>query len=310
MGGAVAVTHLVVLDSLYDDIDLETKTASGRGVGVSAWDGTTDALADADCVVHVRTTIDSELIAAMPHCRVIGRFGTGLDTVDLEAAARAGIRVIGVRDYCIPELPAHTLALGLGLQRRLPEVAGVRGSWADVARDTPLHRGRCAVVVGLGAVGRRLVAALQALGYEVLAVTRSAELAALVGLEPTRVERALAAADLLFLQTSLDDETRGFLNSERIDSLKPGVIVVNTARLGLLDEADVAAALRSGRIGGLALDAILPADSPLADFSDDPRVLISPHVGWYSEESAAELRRRAVLATIDALTTQEGTLTV
>jgi D-3-phosphoglycerate dehydrogenase len=287
---------VLVLDSLFDTLDVETDAAAELGGVVEAWGGEPERLATAEVVAHVRTPVDSELIAAMRACRVISRFGTGLDTVDLDAAADAGISVVGVRDYCLPELTSQTLMLAFALLRRLGETVGrVDATWATVARDTPLRRGARAAVVGYGSVGRRVAAALGALEFSVQVVTRHAvDDAVSAGFPVSSLERALTEAEIVFLTCALTAETRGLIDAETLPLLRPGAILVNTARLGLVDEDAVADALDAGTLGGLALDAALPADSPLRRFARDPRVLLTPHVGWYSEESAAELRRRAI----------------
>jgi D-3-phosphoglycerate dehydrogenase len=287
---------VVVLDSLFESLELEREAAASAGAVVESWDGVPATLAAADVVAHVRTRVDADLIRAMPKCRVIARFGTGLDTVDLDAAAAAGIKVLGVRDYCLPELSTQTLMIGFSLLRRLTETAGrVDLSWSDVAARTPLERREDVAVVGFGSVGRRVANALIALGYRVTVVTRhgAAEAAAL-GADVAPLDEALARAELVFLHAALTDETKGLIDDERLALLRPGAILVNTARLGLLDEAAVVAALEQKRLGGLGLDAYLPTGSLLRRFAHDPRVLITPHLGWYSETSAAELRRRTI----------------
>jgi phosphoglycerate dehydrogenase-like enzyme len=297
-----APVKVVVLDSLFESLDVETLSAAERGASLERWDGTTGALADADVVAHVRTAIGPELIAAMPRCRVITRFGTGRDTVDVPAAEAAGIRIVTVRDYCIPELPAQTLALALTLARRLGETAGrLDLSWQQVASETPIVRYACAAVVGIGAVGRRVAAALAALGYEIVAVTQHArEEVDRNGWRLATLEEALAAADIIFLHVALDDSTRGMIDARRLELVRPGAILVNTARLGLIDQAAVVAALESGRLGGLALDAKLEPESPLRRFAHDPRVVITPHIGWHSRESAAILRAAAIADALEA----------
>jgi D-3-phosphoglycerate dehydrogenase / 2-oxoglutarate reductase len=294
------VTAIVVLDSLFSDLEVEAGAAAAHGATVSQWDGDPASLAAAEVVLHVRTVVDAALIAAMPRCRAIGRFGTGLDTVDVAAAQAAGIPVVGVRDYCVPELPTHTLALAFALQRRLFDVAGTDIGWDGLADRTTLRRRDRAVVVGLGAVGARVAAALAALGYHVLGVSRTPGRAAEIGVAGADLDPALAQADLVFLHTALDDSTRAIINARRLAHMHRDAVLVNTARLGLLDEAAVADALREGRLGGLALDARLDPGSPLAEFRDDPRVVISPHVGWYSEDAARALRAGAVTAALDA----------
>ena len=119
----MSARSLLVLDGLFDDLDVETAVAAARGWSVRRWDGSEPQLLDAEVVLHVRTRVDRALIGRMPACRVVARFGTGLDTVDHAAAAERGIRVVGVRDYCIPELASLTLGLAFALDRR---VDGVR----------------------------------------------------------------------------------------------------------------------------------------------------------------------------------------
>src|SRR5262249_24075760 len=108
---------VLALDTLVDDTDIEEATAAAEGWRFERWEGSRRELAGADAIVHVVTRVDPALLSQLEHCRVVGRFGTGLDTVDLEASARAGMVVVGVRDYCTRELTAHTLALALSLLR-------------------------------------------------------------------------------------------------------------------------------------------------------------------------------------------------
>jgi D-3-phosphoglycerate dehydrogenase / 2-oxoglutarate reductase len=292
---------VIVLDSLYSDLALEEEAASAAGASLEAWDGDPDSLADADVVAHVRTRVDAALIAAMPRCRVIARFGTGLDTVDLEAAAAAGIAVRGVRDYCLPELASQTLAIGFCLLRRIRETAGLLdATWSEEAARHPLQRREDAAVVGFGSVGRRVAGALLALGYRVTVATEHApEEAAALGAEVAPLDAALRGADIVFLHAALTAATERLIDARRLASMRSGAILVDTARLGLVDEEAVAAALDDGRLGGLGLDASLPPGSPLRRFAGDPRVLITPHLGWYSETSAAELRRRTIAEALD-----------
>jgi D-3-phosphoglycerate dehydrogenase len=247
-------------------------------------------------VAHVRTRVDAALIGAMRRCRVIARFGTGLDTVDLPAAEAVGISVVGVRDYCLPELASHTLLLAFALLRRLSETTqALDASWDGVAGRTPIQRGEEAVVVGFGSVGRRVAEALIALGYHVTVVTAHASEEALAaGAAVALLDQALDRGELVFLTCALTDETRGLIDEHRLAAMRPGALLVDTARLALLDETAVAAALDAGTLGGLGLDASLPPSSPLRRFAGDARVLITPHIGWYSERSATELRRRTI----------------
>jgi D-3-phosphoglycerate dehydrogenase len=244
-------------------------------------------------------------MAAMRRCRVITRFGSGIDTVELNAARDAGIAVVTVRHYCTRELATHTLALAFSLVRRLAEIANrLDSSWDEVAAATPIHGYHRATVVGLGAIGRAVAGALIALGYEVRAVTRQDRSVALdLGARPVDLAEGFAAGDIVLLHTALDDTTAGLVDARSLELMPPEAILVDTARLRLLDEVAVAEALHDGHLGGLALDAIVEPSSPLHQFAGDPRVLITPHVGWYSEESATTLRRTAIADALTAFAT-------
>jgi D-3-phosphoglycerate dehydrogenase len=302
------MTKVVVLDSLFASLEVEEQAAREAGATLERWDGDPASLADADVVAHVRTRVGAELIAAMPRCRVISRFGSGSDTVDLRAASDAGITVVTVRDYCIRELATHTLALAFSLVRRLADTAHrVDASWDEIAAATPIRGYTRATVVGLGSVGKAVVAALVALGYEVRAVSRHARSHAVrLGAEAVELEEGFSAGELVFLHTALDQSTSRLVDATRLRLMPPGAILVDTARLGLLDEAAVAAALEAGRLGGLALDAVVPPSSPLARLLHDPRVLVTPHIGWYSQESATRLRRAGIADALAAVSSAPG----
>jgi D-3-phosphoglycerate dehydrogenase / 2-oxoglutarate reductase len=291
---------IVVLDSLFDSLDIEGEAAAAKGATIERWSGDPGSLGVADVVAHVRTPVDGALIASMKRCRVITRFGTGTDTVDLDAAEAAGITVVTVRDYCIPELCTHTLGLAFTLTRRLRETTdNLDASWRTVAATAPLSRHARAAVVGMGTIGSRIAAALKALDHEVVVVTGAADRAEVAGVPTVTLEDALEFADLVFLHCALDTRTRGLIDDRRLALLRPTSILIDTARVGLLDEEAVARALEQQRLGGLGLDGHLAADSPLRRLGDDPRLLVTPHVGWYSDQSATALRRAAILNALE-----------
>lgn len=296
---------LLVLDGLFDDLDVETAVAASRGWSVHRWDGSEAQLREAEVMVHVRTRVDRGLIDRMPACRVVARFGTGLDTVDHAAAAEKSIRVVGVRDYCIPELASLTLGLAFAIDRR---VDGVRtgmldpdDSWQTVASRVSIPGRTTATVIGLGSVGTAVTRALLAIGIAVRVVTRhGADAARAIGAAPVALSDGLAGAGFVFLHTALGAETQAMIDRQALARMSAGTILINTARLGLLDEAAVAGAMKAGDLGGLGLDARLGPESPLRGLLADPRMMITPHIGWYSARSARELRERTVRAAIDA----------
>jgi len=305
---------IVVLDGLFDDLDLEQKVAADRRWSVARWDGSDAMLRAAEVVVHVRTKIDRAMLDRLPACRVVGRFGTGLDTVDRTAAAERGLRVVGIRDYCIPELASHTLALAFALDRRVDAIRGGRlspdASWQEVAARQPMPGRTTGTVIGLGSIGKAVTRALLSLGIDVRVVTEhGADEARSLGASVATLEQGLAGAGFVFLHAALSAETAAMIGRERLARMSPDTILVNTARIGLMDEAAVAEALAGGKLAGLGLDAKLAADSPLRRYLGDERMLLTPHVGWYSERSARELRRRTIQESIDAYDVVDGVRT-
>jgi D-3-phosphoglycerate dehydrogenase len=264
------------------------------------------ALAGADAVLCMHAPIDRAVITALRRCRVIVRFGTGLDNIDVEAARAAGIAVFGVHDYCTEEVAAHTMALLLAwnrrilayhafvLDRRWNERSLTTGNWGC----GPLTRlsGQTLGILGFGHIGRAVAARARAFGMPVLAWTRNpdAAMAAALGVELSERDEVLRRSDYLSLHLPLTAETRGLIDAAAIEAMKPGAVLINTARGALADEAALVAGLRSSRLGGALLDvyeeAPLPVDHPLRGLDN---VILTPHVGFYSEEALLDLRRKA-----------------
>jgi len=306
----VSAKTILVLDSLFKDLDVERTAATARSWEIRRWDGSPAVLDEADAVVHVRTRVDRTLVDRLTRCRVIGRFGVGLDSVDQSAAASHGMAVVNVRDYCIPEMTAHTLALAFSLERRLNAWRNekwIDTDWQTFALERRVNGRTRATVIGLGSIGGAVASALRDLGYDVVTVTtRGRDTAERIGLPVVPLEAGLLTADFVFLHPALEPATVNLIDRRGLSLLPAAAILVNTARLGLIDQVAVAEALASERLGGLGLDARLEPDSPLRGFAGDPRVVITPHVGWYSERSARALRERAIMNTIDAYSTAAG----
>ena len=296
---------LVALDTLIDDTEVEGETAEGRGWHFARWDGSDDLLATADAVVHVTTRIDSDFISRLGKCRVIGRFGTGLDTVDLEAARGAGMTVVRVRDYCTPELTAHTLALALCLARLrgplVTKVTDAQPGWTGYRRQHPFRGDLTAQVVGYGTVGSSVAAALGALHIKTVVTTRhGAQEANDRGFDVVSLHDGLSVADLVLFHLDLSDQTRAIFGPEALRVVRPGALVINTARLQLTDEETLADGIERGVLGGIGLDARPGTSSPLWRVVGRPGVVITPHVGWYSEASLDRLGRATVENSIAA----------
>ena len=256
-------------------------------------------------IVRSQIKVDAGLIAAGTRLVVIGRAGVGVDNVDLEAATRAGITVVNAPTGNTIAAAEHTLALLYGLARRTaPADASLRrGEWKR-AQFTGLElRGRTLGIVGLGKIGQAIAARALAMEMTVVAVDPfvTAEQAANHGVELVNFDGMLARADVVTVHVPLTRSTRGLIGPEAIAKLKPGSIVLNVARGGVIDEAAVADALRSGQLGGAGIDVFEhepPTDSPLLDA---PNTLLTPHLGASTAEAQILVAEEVAAQVLDVL---------
>jgi D-3-phosphoglycerate dehydrogenase / 2-oxoglutarate reductase len=258
----------------------------------------------ADALIVQWAPVTAAVLAAAARCRFISRLGIGYDMVDVKAATRRGVAVANTPDYCVDEVAAHTLATAMWLVRGLGRFdAAVRdGQWAAAAAYPAAARPADTVigVVGLGRIGSQVAAQAKAVGFQVIGHDPYASPDG--GTPLTSLEDLLRSSHLVTLHASLTAETRHLIRAGTIELMRPGALLVNTCRGGLIDEDAVAAALRAGRLGGAALDVFqtepLPAASPLRSL---PNVLLSPHAAWYSQASLAVLPVRAAQQVVDFL---------
>lgn len=311
-GGIVVVT-----DHDFEDLSVEREvldgvadvTALADDVGVDPDEGAArDALRDADGVLNLRYELDADTIARMDDCRVIARYGVGVDNVDLEAATDRGICVTNVPGYCLEEVATHAVTLLLGLLRGLPQYREsiAAGGW-DREAAPPAHRlsTLTAGVVGFGAIGRTVAERLVPVVDEVVASDPfvGGEEMAGHGVEKVPFEELLARSDAVTVHSPLTDETRGLFDAGAFDRMRDRAVLVNVARGPIVDTDDLHAALEAGTVAGAGLD-VFPEEPPASDhpLRDHSSALVTPHVAWYSEESNAERRQRAAEAVRTALT--------
>ncbi len=253
-------------------------------------EGLRAAMADAEILWHVLTPATAAIIEAAPRLRLIQKIGVGVNTIDLEAAAARGIAVCNMPGTNTAAVAEMTLALMLACLRRLPQLdratrAG-RG-WALPAEEQDRYGelgGRIVGLVGMGAVPRRLAPVLEALGAEVVYANRSEhpEL-------PWRrlpLDRLLGAADIVSLHLPLVPETTRMIDEAALALMRPGAILINTARGGLVDEAALVAALTGGRLAAAGLDVFAeePVDARNPLLALDP-VVVAPHRAWLTQET-------------------------
>jgi D-3-phosphoglycerate dehydrogenase len=256
-------------------------------------------------VVRSQVKVDAELVAAGSRLVVIGRAGVGVDNVDLDAATRAGITVVNAPTGNTIAAAEHTLALLFGLARRLaPADASVRrGEWKRSAFTGVELRGKVLGIIGLGKIGQAL--ADRARGLEMTVIAHdpyvAAETAALHGVELVGLDDLLRRADVVSVHVPLTRQTRRLIDRRALALMKPGAFLLNVARGGIVDEAALAEALRSGHLGGAGIDVFEeepPVGSPLLDA---PNTLLTPHLGASTAEAQVAVAQEVALQILDVL---------
>jgi D-3-phosphoglycerate dehydrogenase len=253
---------------------------------------------DADAVLVTYAKLPGELLRQLTRCRAIGRFGLGVDNIDIPAAAALGITVTYVPDYCMQEVSDHAMALLLSLVRKVPLSNKLvqSGRW-EVPPIVPIHRlgGQVLGLVGFGNIPRALAPKAKAFGLRLVTHDpyAAADVLAKAGVEGVGFDQLLGMSDFVSIHAPLMPATRGLFNAEVFGKMKQGAFLLNTARGPLVDEDALIAALDSGRLGGAALDVVttepLGKDSKLLGRDN---VILTPHTAFYSVEALNELQTK------------------
>ncbi|MFH0795834.1 MAG: C-terminal binding protein [Candidatus Omnitrophota bacterium] len=259
-----------------------------------------DLVADADYVITQFAPVTGPVVNAMERCKVIVRYGIGVDNVDLVTAAKKGIPVCNVPDYCIDEVADHTLALILALTRKVvPNRENIKnGRWglAVPLEQMQVLKRTTVGVVAYGKIGREVALRLKGFKCPVLVFDPFVDSSVIErdGFIPATMEEVFTKSDLISLHCPSTAETKYLINAESIGKMKKGVLLVNTSRGTLVKTDDLIMALKSGQIGAVALDVTdpepIPADSPLLKMEN---VVIGSHIAWASITSVQTLRRSA-----------------
>jgi D-3-phosphoglycerate dehydrogenase len=253
---------------------------------------------DADAILVTYAKLPAELLRQLTRCKAIGRFGLGVDNIDVKAAAELGITVTYVPDYCMHEVSDHAMALLLAFARKIPlSNALVQGGRWEMPAVVPIHRlaGRVLGLVGFGNIPRALAPKAKAFGLRVVThdpyVSPDALVAA--GVEGVGFDRLLEISDFVSIHAPLLPATRGLFNADVFTKMKKGAVLINTARGPLVDEDALVAALDKGQLGGAALDVAttepLTKDSKLLGRDN---VILTPHTAFYSVEALVELQTK------------------
>jgi D-3-phosphoglycerate dehydrogenase len=269
-------------------------------------DNLCEILPDYDAlIVRSQVQVDAGLIAAGTRLVVIGRAGVGVDNVDLDAATRAGIMVVNAPTGNTIAAAEHTLALLYGVARRTAaaDASVRRGEWKRAQFTGQELRGKTLGIIGLGKIGQAIAIRAIAMEMDVLAVDPylTAEQAANHGAELVGFDELLGRSDVVSVHVPLTRATRGLIGREAIAKLKPGAIVLNVARGGVVDEAALAAGLESGQVGAAGVDVFEhepPADSPLLTA---PNTLLTPHLGASTAEAQILVAEEVAAQVLDVL---------
>ncbi|MBK9945017.1 MAG: C-terminal binding protein [Kouleothrix sp.] len=284
----------------------ERAAAEAAGAELVLGDGANPQIRDAEVILTTWIRFPPEAIHALERCRLIVRYGIGVDTIDLAAASACGIVVGNAPTYCMHEVADHTAGLALSLARRIPwldrEVRA--GNWASVQQHMWGVRRLSSLtlgIVGLGKIGRLFAQRMAPFGFRMLGYDPflSDEQIAALGVTPTTLDELLRQADLVSLHVPLTPQTRQLISAERLRLMQPSAAIINTSRGPVIDEAALIDALRENRLFGAALD-VLEAEPPAADHPllalDPQRVILTPHFAASSEQIGPDVHREVSAA--------------
>jgi len=260
---------------------------------------------DADILVNAFIPLGREVIYSLPKLKLIVKSSRGFDNIDLQAAKERGVTVCNIPRYGKNEVADHTVALILAAHRRLKEFEDMArqrnwSEWWRVRIEKPFED--CVIgIIGLGDIGTtvakrlRLGFGVRVLGYEPY---RRSEEYGRIGIELVGLEKLLEESDIISIHAPLTEETYHMIGEREIGMMKDGVIIVNTSRGSIIDQRALAKALEKGKIGYVALDVLeQEPPSPGEKLMSLERVLVTPHIAWYSEYSRRDLQER-ILDTI------------
>ena len=294
---------VVISDYVWESLDVEKKTLADLADLVALKTKKPEEfLGEAkDCDALLNTyagPITADVMVHMPKCRIIARYGIGVDTIDLDAATQAGIIVTNNPTYCIEEVAEHAMALLLACARKIAfyDRAVRAGRW-EVPPGKPIHRvaGSTLGLVGFGNIARQVAVRASAFGMRVLFSdpnVRDGQFE--VPGKKAELDRLLRESDFVSLHPPLVPQTRKMMNDDALSRMKPSAFLINCARGPIVDTEALVRALDARKIAGCALDTVdrepLPNPHPLRGREN---VILNPHVAWYSEQAMTGLQAGA-----------------
>ncbi|MDR0726108.1 MAG: C-terminal binding protein [Prevotellaceae bacterium] len=304
---------IVILDSNLGEIDLERGIAEQYGFEIDkpkqckTEDEVIAVVKDADGIVVQYAPVTRKVLEAAPNLKVVSEYGVGVDSIDIAACTEKGIAVCNVPDYSYQEVADQAIALTLALDRGIVVLdKQVRSGNYGLTAVKPLHRiaGKVFGVVGLGRIARAAALKARGIGYKVIGT----DIAFAPGYKTEEeimavtFDELIAQSDVVSVHVPLMEATRHLINADVLSKMKPDAILINTARGGVVDTEALIEALKNRTIRGAGLDVFetepLPKNHPLTTLDN---VILTPHAGYYSEESLYELKTRPVQNAADVL---------
>ena len=301
----------IVTDYIEDNLDWEAAEMKKAGVKFAAFqlkfkpeDEVVAQIKDADAVLVNMVKFTESLIAKLPKMKLLIRHGIGYDNVDVAACTKHGVQFAYQPDSCVEDVAEHAIALIMACgrkvvwSRRTLDKSSANQQW-DFTGLFPLRRmaGKTLGVVGCGRIGSRVVQKMSAFGFKIigcdpiLSAARKKEL----GIQFVDKETLFRTADYITLHTPLGQETRNLVNAQTLALMKPTAYLINTSRGPMVDEEALAVALKKKQIAGAAIDVFAVEPPPVAHpFFGLDNVILTPHIGWASDEAGQEIRQSIV----------------
>lgn len=308
--------NIVVTDYTFVDLESERQIIEGAGGLLTAFQCRTEEdvirqASEADGLLVQWAPITRSVIGNLRNCKVVVRYGIGIDNVDLDAARDHGITVCNVPDYCINEVADHTMALALSLLRQITAADRTlrSGRWNPQPERPILAPDQMTfATIGFGRTAQAVLNRARGFCFNLATfdpyLPTSVQVAEDVA--PLDLDNLLTSADIISLHVPLNEKTHHLINEATLARMKRHVLLVNTARGGLIDTVALANALNKGTIAGAGLDVFeaepLAANHPLLACEN---LIATPHVAWYSEQSMAQLQKMAAEEVMRPLTGQE-----
>lgn len=296
---------VLMTDTIFPDTSLEQEVFSQEGIDFklspsSDVDTLSELGKNADALLVVYAKVNAQVIGKLECCKIIVKAGIGYNNIDVKAAAKKGIIVANVPDYCQDEVADHTFGMILALARKTCYLNNqvAKGSWnANQGKDVPRLKGKTLGLLGCGAIGQQVAErakpfGLRVIGYDPYSPPQTFADFKIENI--TSFDAFLNEADFLSLHLPLTDDTRHILNQESLAKVRKTAFVINTARGGLIEENDLYTAILEGNLAGAALDVLEqepPSNTPRLSQLDN--VIITPHTAFLSQDSVSDLRQKA-----------------